>query len=99
MCSAWVINKRKLRGTNIVLLLLPAMDPLSTFTRAPPSPPLNYLQQQEMLDVFGNTLDNLGFRPDFMSNTLRSSYLNDWYFFLHPGLFPLFCTEPSIVKD
>lgn len=57
-------------------------------------PPLfNYLQQQEMLDVFGNSLDNLVFRPYFISNILRSSYSNDWYFFLHPDLFPLFCTE------
>lgn len=73
MCSAWVINKWKLRGTNIALLLLPGIGPLSSLQGLLP-PLFNYLQQQEMLDVSKNSLDNLGFRPYFVSNILSSSY-------------------------
>lgn len=38
VCSVRVINKRKRRGTNNVLLLGPGLDPFSTFTRPPPPP-------------------------------------------------------------
>lgn len=52
VCSVRVINKRKRRGTNNVLLLGPGLDPFSTFTRPPPL--LVYIndpQRQEALGV------------------------------------------------